>query len=538
MKSALLVVILSSYLLANSIITKEWLQDKPRSIYKDFYLWQYLNQNITPDDAIWALGQAKSVTPKLFKAYAKKLNHDETNQIIQCEKMSPFKLLKKDATCIKLGLSPYKATKLSKKQIKKIITIIQDDYPELKKVLQIIQSPLAFHKLTHSETSIFYDTFLEVGSVYRANNFNYHFSKKVLKELQQDKSNFKKIIRKIVLEPKLTKPQQSLLLLDTKGLEHQSSFYLAINAIKYKKYKIAKKFLEASRENAYYKFDKDKVDFWIYQLTLDKKLLNKLSQSWDINIYSLYANEQLKTNIKNVVVDFTYTNNNKSPYDIHNPFAWLDILQTSKQMDDKKLKEFTNIFNTQETSGHLAFILERYYKYKKTFFPNPFDKYIKKYSLKRQALINAIARQESRFIPTSISPSYAMGVMQIMPFLSKALAKDLKEEYDINKQLVAPINLKYANKHLTWLEDRLKHPLFIAYAYNGGIGFTKRMLQSDIFKKGKFEPYLSMELVPYDESKRYAKKVLANYVIYYNQLHKNKISITNLLKNLKPPYQN
>jgi soluble lytic murein transglycosylase len=113
----------------------------------------------------------------------------------------------------------------------------------------------------------------------------------------------------------------------------------------------------------------------------------------------------------------------------------------------------------------------------------------------------------------------------------------MDEEYDIDKQLDAATNLRYANRHLNWLEKRLAHPLFIAYAYNGGIGFTNRMLKSGIFKKGKYEPYLSMELVPYDESKRYGKKVLANYVMYYNHTHKAKISVTSLLQNLTKPHQ-
>jgi len=120
--------------------------------------------------------------------------------------------------------------------------------------------------------------------------------------------------------------------------------------------------------------------------------------------------------------------------------------------------------------------------------------------------------------------------MQIMPFLSKAIAKQLHEKYNIDDQLKPKVNLKYAAHHLKFLEKRLNHPLFIAYAYNGGIGFTKRILKSGLFKKGKYEPYLSMELLPYDETKKYGKKVLANYFIYQNYLNsEKKISFDKLL---------
>ena len=120
--------------------------------------------------------------------------------------------------------------------------------------------------------------------------------------------------------------------------------------------------------------------------------------------------------------------------------------------------------------------------------------------------------------------------MQIMPFLSKAIAKQLKESYDIDKQLTPKTNIRYGIHHLKYLKKALRHPLFIAYAYNGGIGFTKRMLKEGLFKKGKFEPFLSMELLPYDETKKYGKKVLANYFIYQNYLNsKDKISFDKLI---------
>jgi len=110
--------------------------------------------------------------------------------------------------------------------------------------------------------------------------------------------------------------------------------------------------------------------------------------------------------------------------------------------------------------------------------------------------------------------------MQIMPFLSRAISKDLKEAYNIDDQLNAKTNLRYANYHLNYLDKHLSHPLFIAYAYNGGIGFTKRLLKTELFKSGKYEPYLSMELLPYDETKKYGKKVLTNYYVYNNYFNK------------------
>ena len=88
--------------------------------------------------------------------------------------------------------------------------------------------------------------------------------------------------------------------------------------------------------------------------------------------------------------------------------------------------------------------------------------------------------------------------------------------------------MKYAKKHLLWLAKRLDNPLFISYAYNGGIGFTRRKVIPFFKFKGIYEPFLSMEMVPYIESRKYGKKVLTNYVIYYNKLG-GKVTLHKLL---------
>ena len=79
----------------------------------------------------------------------------------------------------------------------------------------------------------------------------------------------------------------------------------------------------------------------------------------------------------------------------------------------------------------------------------------------------------------------------------------------------------FANHHLDYLEKHLISPVLIAYAYNGGITFTNKMLDKGLFKPGKYEPFLSMELVTYTESRIYAKKVLANYIVYLHLLNDN-----------------
>jgi soluble lytic murein transglycosylase len=94
----------------------------------------------------------------------------------------------------------------------------------------------------------------------------------------------------------------------------------------------------------------------------------------------------------------------------------------------------------------------------------------------------------------------------------------------------------YANEHMNYLTKWLRHPLFIAYAYNAGIGFTKRLIRRrDLFREnGKYEPWLSMERIENLQANEYGKKVLANYVIYMNKLGVS-LRLKDLIKVLHKP---
>jgi soluble lytic murein transglycosylase len=96
------------------------------------------------------------------------------------------------------------------------------------------------------------------------------------------------------------------------------------------------------------------------------------------------------------------------------------------------------------------------------------------------------------------------------------------------------ISIKFANTHLDYLNKHLYHPLFVAYAYNAGIGYTRRLIRKNIFKKGLYEPYISLEMVDNEQARYYGKRVLGNYVIY-RKLLGSPIKITTLLNWLDKP---
>lgn len=536
-------------LIAEDNITKEWLSEKPNNYIKDFYLWRYIEQNKGNDnDVIWALSEAKNANHKIFFKYTKPSKKDPSNFIVNCLNLTTSELIKTDGECLNIGLSILEATNIRGEQLSSVIEKIKSDYLKKNEKLSIINAKDPFESLINSSSNdVFFGTFNEVGESFRIQYFNAYLPQSLISKLQEDKSKFKKMIKTIVTTPQITTIQQSLFDVDTKNLDFQDIFFLAINAIKHERVEVALKYLETAKTKAFLRFDKDNVLFWQYKLTRNKIYLEELANSWDINIYSVLAKDELGLSLDNALFDLNTTNTklvdinstdiNSSQFDTSDPFLWRSILDDIRvDFNDTKLEKYRTLFSTKETLGHRTVIEEKYNKFRIGYFPNPFEDYIKDYSIHRQALINALARQESRFVQSALSSSYAMGVMQIMPFLSEAIAKELNEPFDISKQFEAKTNIRYANHHLNYLEAKLANVLFVAYAYNGGIGFTTRMLQSGLFTQGPYEPYLSMELVAYDESKHYGKRVLLNYLMYYNNLSKDRIKLSTLLEMIKSPY--
>ncbi len=325
----------------------------------------------------------------------------------------------------------------------------------------------------------------------------------------------------------------SLLNIDTKRLPFKSVFLLGINAVTFNKIDKAIKFFEVAKTKIDKQSSIDKCNFWLYLLTKNRKYLKLLEKSQQINIYTLKARDILnipypKPNIPNLKLSLV------KYFNLYDPIDWTNIKISIKEHPET-VEFLADNYASSITEGIYAYLKEKASNYKVEYFAMPYRDAMLGKSKERIALLYAIARQESRFIPASISPSYALGMMQIMPFLIKHLAKQRGEKIDLDDMFNPYISIDYANTHLNYLTKYLYHPLFIAYGYNGGIGFTKRTLtKRKLFQNGKYEPFLSMELIDYEESKEYAKKVLANYIIYFNLLGGN-IKISKLLEQLDKP---
>lgn len=529
MKKIFLIFLLSNFLFGNSYNLEE-LKQKDNSLAKDYYIYRLLEENNVSKN------EAQSLNSHIFR-YIGKIK-TELEKIVpvatyinplykQCFTYTKNNILDANLTCQNVRLNSVAFIASLNNETRKILASnMQQEKPE------IINLLLAFNQ---EKPVAYLDKKEDVDNFFKLYNYSmkidYPLSESFINKLSHSQ-NFKQFIQNIVI--KKDNPQFSLSLLNVKpeNVQEISAFFLGVNALIYHKKDLAFNFFEQAYKSFNKQENKDNALFWMYMIKKNKQDLINLANSPSLNIYNLYARELTNSNFPKILSP--KPKKEKNSFNMQDPFAWQALAKEIANADQDKLKNLANQFNTQETLPIYAYILERLYKFKNHYFITPYYEFIKDYDTKRQALILAIARQESRFIPTAISTSYALGIMQFMPFLANHIGnKELKiDNFDQDLMFNPKTAYYFANHHLDYLETHLNSPLFIAYAYNGGIGFTKRMLaRKDLFKKGEFEPFLSMELVPYQESRIYGKKVLANYIVYRYLLNDN-IKISDIFENL------
>jgi len=526
----LLFVSLLVFSVLDAKITIQDIDSKPSGHAKNFMIWQYLKQNITPKQADKAYKQVDGNSNKILYVYAKKTKNKDIKRKVSCMRKKNI-LNIRDKECLELAFRPYKTLYLSKKQREKISTnLISKEKKELLKIQSEKPSEKTFKKYDADTILALYNG---SGYKYRRKNLNLDLDKKFINGLSKSR-RISYFIKTAVNDKNLDKLQKSLLKLRGDQLNSQSNFFLALNHLRYSDNQGALMHFSLSKSKAKRKIDIDKNNFWIYQVTKNKKYLDKLCDSKDINIYSLYANEILGKKVNNffTAVD---TNNEKSKKNLTSPFDWNDILKEIQSTSKEDLPKLCESYKQKDMVAVQSYILQKSYEYKKHGFIMPYDKYLNGLSTDDKALVYAIMRQESLLIPSALSRSFALGLMQIMPFVTDAISKNIKNPIKSYKEMFIPKNnLKYATSHIKWMQKSLYHPLFMSYAYNGGMGFLRKYLKKGTFTNGEYEPFLSMEMMSNSESREYGKRVLANYVIYKKIMGED-ISIIYLFDTLTDP---
>jgi soluble lytic murein transglycosylase len=127
------------------------------------------------------------------------------------------------------------------------------------------------------------------------------------------------------------------------------------------------------------------------------------------------------------------------------------------------------------------------------------------------AFVRAIAREESSFDCTAVSPANAYGLIQLISSTAKAYGRPMGLPHDPGSLKTPEINLRIGTSFMRDLFQRFAaNPAVVPAAYNAGTGAAERWLRE--------RPSMPLdewiENIPYFETRRYTRRVLQTYGVY------------------------
>ena len=139
------------------------------------------------------------------------------------------------------------------------------------------------------------------------------------------------------------------------------------------------------------------------------------------------------------------------------------------------------------------------------------------------ALLYGIARQESRFSPDIVSSAGAVGLMQLMPRTARWVANQLgRKDYRAAAIADVELNTLFGAYYFKYWFDRLdRMPALATAAYNAGPGRAQAWRPP-----APLEGAVWVETIPFNETRDYVKKVLANSMVYTQAFGGSPLSLT------------
>jgi len=120
-------------------------------------------------------------------------------------------------------------------------------------------------------------------------------------------------------------------------------------------------------------------------------------------------------------------------------------------------------------------------------------------------------REQSAFDPMAVSHADAYGLMQLIVPTAKMTAKPLGLPYDRRSLLRPSVNIALGASVLSRLIRRFsQNPLLALPGYNAGPGRPARWIK----ERPHFDFDVWVELIPFRETRRYTKRVLASRAAY------------------------
>ncbi len=250
---------------------------------------------------------------------------------------------------------------------------------------------------------------------------------------------------------------------------------------------------------------------------------------------SKYSKEYEKEFIKNPLVKHVILlkelNKTKYSKDIIKHLANLNIDKGSEVLAAKLATEIGRYDYAIQVSKKASYEKRFYNKFNYPIITTP--RVINGISMPSQEIILAITRQESEFDANANSYVGAKGMMQLMTYTAKIVAKDMKVPYRKSKLTSDPeYNIRLGTFYFNSLLNSYNeiYPFAIA-AYNAGPKRVKywRKINGDP-AKGKIDFVNWIELIKFKETRNYVQRVLENANVYRFMINGKPIEMQNYLR--------
>ncbi len=146
-------------------------------------------------------------------------------------------------------------------------------------------------------------------------------------------------------------------------------------------------------------------------------------------------------------------------------------------------------------------------------YPLPFKQILLKLcrrNLVDPFLVAALIHQESAFLPTAKSVAGAIGLMQLMPYTHRAVAKRMGLN-SASKEMLYDVlhNLRVGIYHLRELINLFSSEIKALAAYNAGVDAVKEWIENYTE-----DDELFVESIPYKQTRNYVKNIILKREIY------------------------
>ncbi len=241
-----------------------------------------------------------------------------------------------------------------------------------------------------------------------------------------------------------------------------------------------------------------------------------------------YEKEFNKNILVNHVIVLKELDATKYAKDILKHLASLNIEQGSEVLAAKLSTEVERYDFAIQISKQASYEKRFYNKFNYPIISTP--KEINNKIMPNPEIILAIIRQESEFDRKANSWAGARGMMQLMKYTAKVVAKQSKLPYSISRLTTdAEYNIKLGSYYFNSLLQEYNgvYPFAIA-AYNAGPNRVRiwRKINGDP-SKGKLSYINWIELIRFKETRNYVQRVIENINVYKYMLNKNPVTIDN-----------